>query len=173
MTSKNMDKSIDKKNTEKTKRPLTFAIVGGILALFNFLIYTFLARVVFSSNELLWLDSMIAYLLATFLAYFMHSKITWKGHRPTKTGVVWFFIWNGVSAILVSPFFTWLFGFITPVYEFAHRVASDIGLPFDYAFVESTAIFCLTTIVTMILNFLFYDRLVFGDSSKKVETKSE
>lgn len=155
------------------KRTGKFAIIGIILALFNFAIYTFLARVVFNSNELLWLDSIISYLLATILAYILHSKITWKERTPTKTGVIMFFIWNFITALAISPFFTLLFGLITPLYEFAHNISSAIGLPFDYNFVESTGIFCLTTLVTMIFNYIFYDKLVFGEIKFKKPTKNQ
>ena len=141
-----------------------FAVIGAILALFNFLIYTFLARVIMNTNELLWLDSIIAYLLATFLAYLLHSKITWKERAITRRGIFMFFLWNGVTAILISPFFTWLFTLITPLYEFVFNISTAIHLPFDYNFIESTGVFCLTTCVTMILNYLFYDKLVFGTS---------
>ena len=143
-----------------------FAIIGVILALFNFAIYTFIARVIINNNELLWIDSIISYTLATILAYILHSKITWKERPVTKRGVIMFFVWNGITAILISPFLTWFFGFITPVYEFAHNIFSAIHIPFDYNFVESTGIFCFTTAVTMVLNYLFYDKLVFGDQKK-------
>lgn len=156
----------------KAKRSFIFAIVGIILALFNFLIYTFLARVVFNNNELLWIDSIISYALATILAFFLHSKITWKERAVTKRGILMFFIWNGVTAILISPFFTWLFGFLTPVYQFIHQICTNLNIPFDYEFVESTGIFCLTTCVTLIFNYLFYDRLVFGEKNHdKEQTK--
>ena len=144
------------------KRTLKFAIIGTILALFNFLIYTFLARVIMNSNDLLWLDSLISYFLATFLAYFMHSRITWKERRPTKSGVIKFFLWNFFTALAISPFFTWIFKLITPFYEFVFNITTAIHFPFDFDFVESTGVFVLTTCVTMILNYLFYDNLVFG-----------
>lgn len=158
---------------EQLKRTGKFAIIGIILALFNFLIYTFLARIIFNNNELLWIDSIISYILATILAYILHSKITWKERPVTTHGKIMFFVWNGVTAILISPFFTWLFGFITPVYTFAHQISSSIGLPFDYDFIESTGIFCFTTAVTMVLNFLFYDKIVFGETKheKPVQKK--
>lgn len=140
-----------------------FAIIGVILALFNFLIYTFLARVIINSNDLLWVDSIISYIFATFLAFFLHSKITWKERPVSKLGTIMFFVWNGLTALLINPFFTWLFYLMTPIYEFAFNISSAIHLPFDYDFIESTGIFCLTTCVTMILNFIFYDKLVFDD----------
>ena len=155
------------------KRTGKFIIIGTILALFNFAIYTFLARVIFNSNELLWLDSIISYILATVLAYFLHSRITWKERHPTKKGVAMFFLWNLITAILISPFFTWLFGNIKPLYEFLFNISNSLHLPFDYNFIESTSIFCLTTCVTMVLNFIFYDRLVFGSKEEHVRTKEK
>ena len=148
--------------TNTKKRIGKFAIIGIILALFNFAIYTFLARVIAGTNELLWLDSIISYALATILAYFLHSKITWQERHPGQSGIIKFFLWNFLTALLISPFFTWLFSFITPIYEFAYQISINLNLPFDYNFIESTGIFCFTTAVTMILNYLFYDKLVFG-----------
>ena len=61
--------------TQKTTiRIGKFTLIGIILSLFNFLVYTFLARVIMNTNELLWLDSLIAYASATVLAYILHSK---------------------------------------------------------------------------------------------------
>ena len=156
---------------KKSGSPLIFAIVGVVLSVSNFLIYTFLARVIFQSNDLLWLVSGLAYLLTAILAYILHSKITWKGRKPTKMGILGFFFWNLISAVAISPFFTWIFGFLGGFYEFIFGITSSLGLAFDYAFIESTMIFCLTTAVTMVLNFFFYDRLVFGDLMTKIFKK--
>lgn len=162
---------MSEKNSTKS-RTIKFALVGSFLALANFAIYTFLARVIFSSNELLWLDSLISYLLATFLAYFMHSRITWKERHPGQFGVIKFFLWNFLTALLISPFFTWLFKLITPFYEFIFNISTAIHLPFDFNFIESTGVFVLTTCVTMILNYFFYDKLVFG-TAKPTTTNTE
>lgn len=151
------------------KRAGKFTIIGIVLTLFNFCIYTFFARVIFNSNELLWLDSIIAYILATVLAYILHSRITWRERHPTKHGIIMFFLWNIITAIIISPLFTWFFGLFKPLYEFLFNLSSSISLPFDYNFIESTTIFCLTTCVTMILNYLFYDKLVFGQKGVKHE----
>ena len=153
------------------KRTGKFVIIGIILSLFNFAIYTFLARVIFNSNELLWLDSIISYILATILAFFLHSRITWRERHPTKKGVFMFFFWNLITAIIISPVFTWLFSQLKPFYEFIFGITSAIHLPFDYNFIESTTVFCLTTCVTMILNFLFYDKLVFGEQKEQNDQK--
>lgn len=150
-------------------RLIKFVIIGVILALTNFIIYTLLARLVFNNNELLWIDSIISCMFAAILAYILHSRITWQERTVTKHNIVMFFIWNGLLAIAISPFFTWLFGCITPLYEFAFGISQNIGLPFDYDFIESTGIFCLVTAVTMVLNFIFYDKLVFGTKPTKEE----
>jgi glycosyltransferase involved in cell wall biosynthesis/putative flippase GtrA len=160
------------------KRVGKFTIIGIILSLFNFLVYTFLARVIMNTNELLWLDSLIAYLIATILGYILHSKITWKERRPTKSSIIKFFLWNGITAILISPLLTWLFQKITPLDESIFNISNNINLPFDYNFIESTSVFILTTCVTMILNYLFYDKLVFGSNktlptNHKVEERSK
>lgn len=140
-----------------------FAIIGAILALFNFTIYTFLARIIFNTNELLWLASIISYTLATILAYILHSKITWKERPVTKKGIFMFFIWNGLTAFAVSPFLTWLFGYIKSFYQFVFNISANLHLPFDYEFIESTVIFITVTAITMVLNYLFYNKLIFGD----------
>ena len=158
--------------TKTAKRAGKYVVIGIILTIFNFLVYTLLARIIFNNNELLWLDTIISYTLATFLAYLLHSKITWKERDPGKTGIIKFFAWNFITALAISPFLTWLFGLITPLYEFAYNISSTIGLPFDYNFVESTGIFCFTTLITMILNYLFYDKLVFGTKDNKQRSKT-
>lgn len=149
--------------SKTTARASKYVVIGIILTIFNFIIYTFLARVIIQNNNYLWLATAIAYALATVLAYFLHSKITWQERPVTKHGVLMFFVWNIVTALFISPFFTWLFGFITPVYEFAFNISSALHLPFDYNFIESTGVFCFATLITMIFNYLFYDKLVFGD----------
>ena len=149
-------------------RASKFTIIGIILALINFGIYTLLARTVFgNSNELLWLDSLISYLLTAIAAYILHSRVTWREHHPTKTGVIKFFAWNIITAVIISPLLTLIFSHITPVYEFIFNISSSIHLPFDYAFIEATGIFVFTSLVTMVLNYLFYDKLVFGDKNSK------
>ncbi|MBQ3347985.1 GtrA family protein [Candidatus Saccharibacteria bacterium] len=141
-----------------------FAIVGGLLSLFNFLIYTALARVIMNTNELLWLDSIIAYVLTTILAFIMHSKITWQERSITRHGIAMFFLWNGITGIIITPILTAFFGLITPFYQFAYHISSTMSLPFDYDFIESTSIFVLTTAVTMVLNYFFYDKIVFDNT---------
>ena len=161
-----MDQKSRKDHQNKTSARIgKFAVVGTILALFNFIVYTLLARLVFKNNSLLWADTIISCAVTTVLAYTLHSKITWRERPITKHGVVMFFVWNAALSFLISPLLTWLFGFASFLYEFAFSISSALHLPFDYAFVESTGVFVLTAAVTMILNYLFYDKLVFRDET--------
>ncbi|MBR3322082.1 GtrA family protein [Candidatus Saccharibacteria bacterium] len=146
-----------------TVRASKYTIVGIILTVFNFGLYTIIARII-NNNEFLWLATLISTLITTILAYILHSKITWKERNPGKSGIYKFFIWNIVAATIIGPIFTWLFTLITPLYEFTYNITATIHLPFDYNFVQSTGVFILTAIVSMVLNYLFYDRLVFGVS---------
>lgn len=158
---------------QTTKRAETYTIVGTVVTIFNFLVYTFIARVIFNNNELLWLDSIIAYLISTFLAYFLHSRITWKESRPSKIGITNFFIWNFITAIIISPLLTWVFGFATSIYDLTFSISSYFHLPFDYNFIESTEIFIFTTIITMIFNYTFYNKFVFSTNIEKKSSESE
>ena len=164
---------MEEKKTEKTKKPhhaSRYLIIGIIVTLFNFVLYTILARVI-NNNELLWLSTLIATFVTIFVAFFLHSKITWKERNPGKLGIYKFFIWNLLSAFAIGPFCTWIFSMLTPLYDFAYNISSAMHLPFDYNFVQSTGAFVLTSAVAMVLNFLFYDKLVF--SKKKEEEKEE
>ena len=161
------EKIDNKKPMKKAKktavRASKYTIVRIILTLINFAIYTTLDRTIFHDSEnLLWLVSLISCTITAIVAYFMHSRITWRERNPGKLGMVKFMIWNILIAMAVSPFLTWMFSMITPLYQFAYNITSTIHLPFDFSFVESTGVFCLTTLCTMILNYFFYDKIVFG-----------
>jgi putative flippase GtrA len=150
------------KSTKTTIRVGKFAIIGAILTVVNYLLYTFLSQVIIKDNNLLPLASFISTFFITFLAYFLHSKITWKERHPNRASIVKFFIWNFLLAIIICPFLTWLFSNMKLFYELAFNISNTINLQFEYDFIESTGAFCFTTAVTMVLNYLFYDKFVFG-----------
>ncbi len=163
-----MDKAKkEKKHTKATdvktsKHAARYALVGITITIFNFSLYTVLARFVIKNNSLLWLATLISTTISTFLAFILHSNITWKERDPGKIGIYKFFIWNLTMAIAIGPFLTWIFSLLKPIYDFAYGISSAIHLPFDYDFVQSTGTFVLAALITMILNFLFYDRFVFS-----------
>lgn len=159
----------DIKDVKTSKHAARYLIVGICVTIFNYVLFAILSNLIIQNNDLLWLSSLIATVITTIVAYIAHSKITWKERIVTKHSIIRFFIWNALLAIVISPALTQLFSLITPLYEFAYNISSAIHLPFDYNFVQSTGAFVLTTIITMVLNFLFYDKFVFG--KKKEEEK--
>ena len=68
----------------------------------------------------------------------------------------------GVKPVLTAffrlPVFFWL-------YQLAFNICQFMHIPFSFEFVASTGNFVLMTGVTMVVNFLVYDRFVFGKKS--------
>lgn len=153
---------------KNTKKHVTkYTIVGISIALFNFCTYTLIARVFINNNDFLFVSSIISTSLSVILAYILHSKITWKERKPTKKGIAGFFIWNAFCALVVGPVMTWFFGLFKWLYEFGYNLCNAIHIPLDYNFIESTGIFVLVSIVSMILNYLFYDKFVFNEKDQE------
>lgn len=159
----------DIKDVKTSKHAARYLIVGICVTIFNYVLFAILSNLIIQNNDLLWLSSLIATVITTIVAYIAHSKITWKERIVTKHSIIRFFIWNALLAIVISPALTQLFSLITPLYEFAFNITSAINLPFTYEFVLTTGSFALTSIVIMILNFLFYDKFVFD--KKKVSNE--
>ena len=110
---------------------------------------------------------MIAGIIATGAAYLMHSNITWKERDPGKFGIIKFFIWNILVMVCVRPLLTLVFRLLTGLYEWVFGTGVNIGINWDYNFVESTGIYGFMTIITMILNFTVYERLIFEKKPQK------
>ena len=156
----------NKKDVKTSRHAFRYLIVGISITVFNYALYAILSNFIIKNNDLIWLSTLIATTITTIVAYILHAKITWKERPITKSAKYKFFIWNALLAIAIGPLLTQLFSLITPLYEFAFNISQAINLPFDYEFVLTTGAFVLTSIVTMFLNFLFYDRFVFGKSKK-------
>ena len=140
-----------------------FVGVGVACTIIDYALYSLLVMLFFNGDtSQAWLATIISGVVATFAAYELHSHITWKESDPGKFGIVKFFAWNALLVVAIRPALTFIFGLLTGFYQFAFMVSNGINLPFSYEFVESTGIFVLMTTVTMILNFLFYNRIVFG-----------
>lgn len=151
----------------KTSQHATrYFFVGVGVTIFNYILFTILSNLIIKDNNLLWLSSLIATVITTIVAYIAHSKITWKERHVAKSSIIRFFVWNALLAIIISPALTQLFSFLTPLYGFAYNIATAIHLPFNYEFILTTGVFVLTSLVIMILNFLFYDRFVFPKSQR-------
>lgn len=164
--------SEDPKQDVKTSTHATrYFFVGVGVTLFNYALYALLANLIINNNDLLWLSNLIATSITVIVAYIAHSKITWKERSVTKHSIIRFFIWNALLAIIISPSFTQLFSLFAPLYEFAYHIFEALHIPFSYEFTLTTGAFALNSIVIMILNFLFYDKFVFGKT--KQESKNE
>ena len=159
-------------NDVATSRHATrYFFVGVGVTLFNYALYAILANLVIRNNDLLWLSNFIATAITTIVAYVAHSRITWKERQVTKASIIRFFIWNAMLTIAIAPGFTQLFSLFTPLYDFAFNISSALHLPFSYDFVLTTGAFVLTSIVIMILNFLFYDKFVFHKQKETTDVK--
>ena len=171
---KTLENSDPKADVKTATHATRYLFVGIFLTVFNYILYTILSNLIIKNNDLLWLSTTIATFITTIVAYLLHSKITWKERHVTKTAVYKFFIWNLLLTFPIGPGLTQFFSLFTPLYEFAHNICQNLHLDFSYEFVLTTGAFVLTTAVTMIMNFLLYDKFVFGKSkkSKKAE-KSE
>lgn len=149
-------------DVKTSQHAVRYLIVGVLVTAFNYALFAILSNLIIKNNNLIWLSNFIATAVTTIVAYFAHSRITWKERKVTKHSIIRFFIWNAMLTVAIAPGFTQLFSLLTPLYEFAYNITSTIHLPFSYEFVLTTGAFVLNSIVIMILNFLFYDKFVFG-----------
>ncbi len=161
------------KTPKKPRHATRYFIIGVTLTIFNYGLYTIIANLIINNNDLLWLSSFIATFATTILGYILHSKITWKERHITKTAIYKFFIWNAILTFAINPGLTQIFSLITPIYDFAYNICQNLHLNFSYEFVQSTGAFVFTGVVTMIMNFLLYDRFVFGKSKKPEKEEKE
>lgn len=149
-------------DVKTSKHATRYLFVGIGVTLFNYALFTVLSNFIINNNSLLWFSNLIATSITTIVAYIAHSNVTWKERSVTKAAICRFFIWNALLAIAIGPWLVQLFSLLTPIYELAYNLSQTLHFPFSYEFILTTGSFALTSIITMILNFLFYDRFVFG-----------
>lgn len=152
--------------SETTKHAWRFLLIGTIVTVFNYALYIILAELIIKNTDLLWVSNLIATFLAVILSYILHSKITWKERPTNKTAVYKFFIWNAFITFPVNPGLTQFFSIFTPLYELIYNICQNLHIDFSFEFIRDTGAFILATIVIMIINFLFYDKLVFRKEQK-------
>lgn len=171
-----MEKSEKKKISKKLKKFSTFFVVNASTTIVDYLFYTLMARILGNSDFGLVIATVTGGTIGTIVAYILNNKITWKEADPGKTGVFKFFAWNATKIAAIKPVLTVLYKNLSGLYEFGFSITSAIHLPFDYAFVESTGIFVLVTLTTMMMSYLIYDRLIFKqkkeDGGKKKDMES-
>jgi len=160
-----VEKGVEKPVEKSEQHAIKYAAVGIGITLFDFVVYTILVKLVFRTNDALEVSTAIATVLATILAYVLHSRITWRDRKPAKFGVAKFFLWNGIVAIGLKPFVAWVAGMWTGLYQFALVVSEWLKLPFSYGTIEYLGVYGIATLVIMVLNYFFYDKLVFGQKA--------
>ena len=153
------------KTVKTSRRATRYVFVGIGITIFNYILFAVLSNLIIKNNELLWLSNLIATAITTIVAYIAHSKITWRERQVNKSAIYRFFIWNIILTVAIAPAFTQLFSLLAPLYELAYNICTSIHLPFSYEFILTTGSFAFTSLVIMVLNFLFYDRFVFGKNN--------
>lgn len=158
--------------SEKTKQKGKYLIFGLLNTGINYGLYEALALLVFKEENQLWIATLISGAISIFVGYFLHSKFTWKDREVGKKQLGKFFIWNVVINLVIRPLLTMFFGLFGFLYQFAFNICQGIGLGFSYEFVETTGNYVLMTAVVMVINFLVYDKFVFGDKKKEEEKEN-
>lgn len=162
--------------SEKMKQKGRYLIFGILNTGINYGMYEVLALLVFTAENQLWLATLISGFISIFVGYYLHSKFTWKDRKVGKKELGKFFIWNVIMNLAVRPALTWFFGLFGFLYKLAFDICQGIGIGFSYEFVESTGNYVLMTAVVMVINFLVYDKFVFGEAKsgkKAVAEKSD
>ena len=157
---------------QKSSKLVRYLVSGVSATVVDYLVYEVLALTVLGT-DLLWLATGIAGIISTFVAFFLHSHLTWIDRDPGKFGIVKFFIWNIAVMILLRPAVVTLFSGFTGLYQWAFGVTTWLHLPFSYDFVLSTGTYLLVTLIIMILNYIFYDKFVFSKNSKNKRGKGD
>lgn len=149
------------------KKIFKFVGVGLTVTIIEYIIYSLFVMILFGGNtDMAPLATGMSGAISMLVAFVMHSRITWKERNPGRFGIVKFFAWNILLVALIRPGLAAFFELLTGLYQFAFMITSAIRLPFSYDFVSSTGIYVLVTAVAMVLNFVFYEKIVFGTSIK-------
>ena len=153
--------------TEKKKQAAVYFVCGCLNTIIAYAIYEVLALTVFSGEELLAFATLVSGAVSVVTGYVLHSKFTWKERIAGKKEAGKFLVWNIVMAVAIKPLLTLGFQKMSFLYELAFNIFQAIHIPFSYEFVETTGVFVLMTAVVMVINFLVYDRFVFGKKKDK------
>lgn len=151
-----------------SKRVKTFLWVGILLTVIDFVLFELLVLLFFRGTDQASIATAVAGVISTCFGYLMHSRITWKEREVRKINIVKFFLWHTLVFVALRPLLIWFFGQVGGLYDFAYELTKWMGFSRD--FVASTGAYVLTTIVTMTINFICYDKIVFG---KKPPTEEQ
>lgn len=147
----------------KKKRAGKYLVFGVLNTIIGYAIYETLALTVFR-NERLALASLVSGAVGILTGYYLHSRFTWRGREIGEKVLAKFFIWNIVVSLCLRPMLTVFFShsIFNVLYTLAYNICNLIHLSFSYEFITSTGNFVMMMAVVMVVNFLIYDRFVFG-----------
>ena len=153
--------------SEKTKQKGKYFVFGLLNTAINYGIYEALALLVFTGENQLWIATLISGAISIFVGYFLHSRFTWKDREVGKKQLGRFFVWNVAMNVAIRPLLTMFFGLFGFLYKFTFDICQSVGIGFSYEFIETTGNYVLMTAVVMIINFLVYDKFIFGTKREK------
>ena len=150
-----------------------YFISGVAATLVDYGIYEILVMLIFKSTDTVGIAASIAGIIGVLVAYTLHKNITWRDRDPGQYGVIKFVAWNIAIMVGFRPLLAIALTWLTGLYELGFGVCQWIGLPFTYDFVMSTGVYVLMTAVTAVLNFIFYERVVFGKKAEVSEGETK
>lgn len=156
----------------KRKRPALFLLVGILNTGVDYLFYTFLTQVIFTSGQSLALVGILSGTVALVVAFATHSSITWRGRNVTRLTLVKFILFTGFGMWILRPILLVLFFNLHGLYQWAYSISHTLHLQFSYDFVASTGAFGFMVIILLIYNYLTYDRFVFNAHTSDIDRKN-
>lgn len=150
--------------TKVQKRVIPFVSVGVGLTLLDYAIYESLVLTFLKDGNFA-IASAISGAIAMIVGFVLHSKITWKDRAVSKFNIVKFFAWNIAVSMALRPFLIQLVNSLAPINNFWYGVLQWSGL--SYNSIVSTWVYGVVAVITMTLNFIFYDRFVFGKDKEE------
>ena len=140
------------------KRVGVFALVGVANTLFDYILFMIFAQ--FFNNVV---ASVISAAFAMVVAFFLHKKFTWGDRATSRSSMIQFLAFTAAVMWGLRPLLIWGLtaastGFMEPLYGLAHFILRFL----PYNFVVQTGIFAIATLVTLTVNYLLYNKVVFN-----------
>lgn len=152
-----MEKKDEKSGAKKFS---VFFVIGVGTTLIDFVFYSIVAALI-NNNDLLVIPTFIGGTIGTIAGYFMNSRLIWKDYKTTKREISIFFIYNAIKTFGIKAIFTWFFKLLTPIYNFAFSISSNLHLPFTFDTIERVGVFGFTALACMLITYFTYDKIVF------------
>lgn len=156
----------------KRKRPALFLLVGILNTSIDYLFYTFLTQIIFTSGQSLALVGILSGTVALIAAFATHSLITWRGRKITRLTLIKFILFTGFGMWALRPTLLVLFFNLQGLYQWVHSISQTLHLPFSYDFIANTGAFGFMVVVLLIYNYLTYDRFVFNTKVNDIDHKN-